>query len=1192
MVKSFTFLKNYVLKFCLLAFTVCLSGALYAQGGHLYFDHLDVKKGLPESTGRVIKEDNEGYIWIATQNGLVRYDGYQCKVYNLGNLNTNTYSSTNVLSLLLDRGGDLWATTISNGIFQYNRATDSFKHFVYPADGKIATFTMDAVDKDNNIWGHIRSIGYGISVVKFNTSSGIFEYFGIREKGNNYINASLIYEAYASVSGKIWLSSNNGVYRYNGPGMALTGFMTNADTAKQRHVNPIYEAKSEPGVFWLNTFHGYNIDLRITRFDSRDNSIKEYLPSNKPGSVLSTAVYSIYEDKNKQLWFSTEKGLSKYDRKADKFTNYIPDDPLVSPDQNHLEAFKETKEGNLWLTFPSGLVYFEPRTGNFTRYGTNAAEAGTLSKTQVIAKMVDRTDVLWAGFNEAGVNRVNKLKSAFKLYKDIVGIVTSYPGSKYAAKNNSKDYSYISNNQGIYKFFTATGALEKMYSPDEGYIYLSKVCAGLNGVLYIGGSNGLYVYNTVTGKREHYDHNDKDSTSISSSFINNLYQDHEGVVWLGNADEKGLCSFNPQTKKITRYQYRLFNSGGAGNILNDGKILAIFEDNKGTLWIGTNNGGLNRFDRKTQKFTSYFDTNNHTAFCVDDVFQDSYGRLWVGTYLNGVYIFDSEKGVFTHHFSESNGLLFNSNMGISEDSSGRIWVLTERGLSRIDPKTFAIHNFNIESFLPGNDVIRSLSGLFKLPGGKFAFRLSGGLTVFDPNSLNDNPYPPIVHIESLTYNDPLANSKTATRVVTFGRKSVELKYNENRIEFNYIGLQFDDPLKNTYAYKLDGYDKNWIQAGTQRSVTYTNLPAGTYTFHVKAANSDGVWSNHGDSIQVIILSPWWSRWWAWLLYVAVFAFVVYSYINYRQRHLKEENQLLEEKINERTLELSEANKALSEQSEEITAQRDQLADTVNELKSTQQQLIQSEKLASLGELTAGIAHEIQNPLNFVNNFSEVSIELTAEMKEELIVGNTEDAVALADDIEQNLQKILHHGKRADAIVKNMLQHSRNNSGDKQATDINLLADEYLRLAYHGLRAKDKSFNATLLTKFDEGLPKITVIPQDIGRVLLNMFNNAFYALQQKQKNAGVDYKPTLSLSTSTKDNMVEISVKDNGTGMSPHIKDKIMQPFFTTKPTGEGTGLGLSLSYDIVVKGHSGKIDVLTREGEGTEFVITLPLGA
>ena len=273
----------------------------------------------------------------------------------------------------------------------------------------------------------------------------------------------------------------------------------------------------------------------------------------------------------------------------------------------------------------------------------------------------------------------------------------------------------------------------------------------------------------------------------------------------------------------------------------------------------------------------------------------------------------------------------------------------------------------------------------------------------------------------------------------------------------------------------------------------------------------------------------------------------------------------------------------------------------SELKSTQAQLIQSEKMASLGELTAGIAHEIQNPLNFVNNFSEVSNELITEMVEEVDKGNTAEVKLIAKDVQQNLEKILHHGKRADAIVKGMLQHSRStNNATKEPTDINALADEYLRLAYHGLRAKDKSFNATMKTDYDETIGNINIIPQDIGRVILNLITNAFYVVDEKKKQAAAQglptfeklatlYEPTVSVSTKKTNGQVEIKVADNGNGIPQKVLDKIFQPFFTTKPTGKGTGLGLSLSYDIV-KAHGGGLKVETKEGEGSEFVISLPL--
>jgi signal transduction histidine kinase len=277
---------------------------------------------------------------------------------------------------------------------------------------------------------------------------------------------------------------------------------------------------------------------------------------------------------------------------------------------------------------------------------------------------------------------------------------------------------------------------------------------------------------------------------------------------------------------------------------------------------------------------------------------------------------------------------------------------------------------------------------------------------------------------------------------------------------------------------------------------------------------------------------------------------------------------------------------LQKQKEEIQNQNNELNQTLIELKSTQSQLIQSEKMASLGELTAGIAHEIQNPLNFVNNFSELSNELMEEMKEELAVGNMQLANEIAGDIKQNLEKINHHGKRAADIVKGMLQHSRTSSGVKEPTDINALADEYLRLAYHGLRAKEKNFNADFKTEFDVSLPKINVIPQDIGRVLLNLINNAFYAVSEKNLTGlDNDYKPTVTVSTKNLGNQIEISIKDNGPGIPLEIKDKIFQPFFTTKPTGKGTGLGLSLAYDIV-KAHGGEITVesLSADNAGNEF--------
>jgi signal transduction histidine kinase len=334
------------------------------------------------------------------------------------------------------------------------------------------------------------------------------------------------------------------------------------------------------------------------------------------------------------------------------------------------------------------------------------------------------------------------------------------------------------------------------------------------------------------------------------------------------------------------------------------------------------------------------------------------------------------------------------------------------------------------------------------------------------------------------------------------------------------------------------------------------------------------------------LPPWYRTWWAYTLYALLFLGALRIFSKWRERNLRDEKEKLEIKVEERT---------------------NELMGTLENLKATQAQLIQSEKMASLGELTAGIAHEIQNPLNFVNNFSDVNKELLAEMKEEIDRGHTNEVKAIANDVIENEEKINHHGKRADSIVKGMLQHSRRSTGKKELTNINTLAEEYLRLAYHGLRAKDKSFNATLITDYDENAGAINIIPQDIGRVLLNIYNNAFYAVMEKKNTplpppaGGGVYEPTVFITTrkissplgaggwTAGSASIEISIKDNGTGIPEKVVEKIFQPFFTTKPTGQGTGLGLSLSYDII-KAHGGTLKVETKENEYTEFIISLPV--
>jgi signal transduction histidine kinase len=368
---------------------------------------------------------------------------------------------------------------------------------------------------------------------------------------------------------------------------------------------------------------------------------------------------------------------------------------------------------------------------------------------------------------------------------------------------------------------------------------------------------------------------------------------------------------------------------------------------------------------------------------------------------------------------------------------------------------------------------------------------------------------------------------------------------------------------------LEGRDDTWVYSNdVSTSKTYFNLLAGSYTFKVATKGITGKWSAPAE-FNFTILPPWWKTWWAYLTYTLLTILGIRGIVQYRSRQLKRENRLLEEKVSQRT---------------------EELKSTIDHLKATQSQLIHSEKMASLGELTAGIAHEIQNPLNFVNNFSEINHELLEEAEVEMVNGNLDSVQDIIHDLKKNEQKISEHGKRADSIVKGMLLHSRSATGEKIGTDINALCEEYLRLAYHGIRAKDRNFNADFETDFDLNLPLVKVVPQDIGRVLLNIINNAFQSLlRDNNLKVSKSQTPKVSITTKSIKDRIEISISDNGPGIPDDLKDKIFQPFFTTKPTGEGTGLGLSLSYDIV-KAHGGELTCSSKVGEGSTFMIILPL--
>ncbi|MBK5271061.1 MAG: hypothetical protein JJE22_08610, partial [Bacteroidia bacterium] len=637
----------------------------------------------------------------------------------------------------------------------------------------------------------------------------------------------------------------------------------------------------------------------------------------------------------------------------------------------------------------------------------------------------------------------------------------------------------------------------------------------------------------------------------------------------------GLFKKTKGTETFKRYDLGTLPGSNASS----NEITRAFESKKHGLWLMTNNG-LFLYNYTTDKIERLgYDKNKGDILITQDVnsfYEDADGMAWVGTWQGGLSMYNVEtKKIRT--YTRNDGLPSMSIQGILPDEKNNaLWLSTFDGLSRMDLETKTFNNFSIADGIQGQ--LFADGSTLKTSGGLLAFGGSNGITIFNPDAINKSSTPPKVFLTDLKlFNKSVVPGENSIlKNPIYDTREIVLSHNQNNISLEFLSIHYSNPSKNQYAYKLENYDNDWREVGNQRVAFYPNLPPGKYLFRVKAANNNGVWNEEGASLKITVNPPWWRTTWAYIAYLILLVAVGFAINSYLRHRLVQK-----EREKNRVREL--------EQAKEIEKAYHKLEEAHETLKSTQSQLIQSEKMASLGELTAGIAHEIQNPLNFVNNFSEVNKELLTEMNEEIVKENYDEVKAIAKDVTDNEEKIIFHGKRADAIVKGMLQHSRSSSGQKEPTDINALADEYLRLAYHGLRAKDKSFNATMKTDFDETIGNINIIPQDIGRVILNLITNAFYVVTERKKLNIEGYEPTVVVSTSKFNDKVMVSVRDNGNGIPQKVLDKIFQPFFTTKPTGQGTGLGLSLSYDIV-KAHGGEIKVETKENEGTEFIIQLPV--
>ncbi len=851
-------------------------------------------------------------------------------------------------------------------------------------------------------------------------------------------------------------------------------------------------------------------------------------PSNTTESI---AGYQGVFDHQGYLWIHSDQQLMRIDLSAAKvsFFKHDPSDastPLPANEQFFGARMMIDRQGIMWLPrFAYGLTtldFYQNDFGLMTH-----ADGEVIREPISILEQEDGT--LWLGTRnvEYGLLRIGRERRMFKSYTIGIGESSKTPPGRTPSSTVSHPFSWalVAQNDGT--IWSGTGHKN----------------AGSGGLNRIGSDDSGVVI---------FKHDPEDTASIPFNTAIRISTDSRGSLWVSPGFGK-IFKFDPETERVDRNPLRnidrqeyLPDLQQVHLILRDDRLIVACTSQV-ILSVNTEDMSVEEIDfgpiEKERLMIHHEDETGKVWFLCDQGF----GSL------------DNELKSWDFFFNYDTADFDWKVKAINSDSEGRIWLATDQGIVRYHPNDKTFFHYSSDRGLQSGSFYHWIN--HKGPSGKIYFGGPAGLNVFDPSNLSGNPYPPAVIFNQLSFDDEVISLTTD---YSSPKETFIVGPYKRSITFEFSAIHYADPGSNRFEYRLDGFDKDWRSGGTIGMATYTNLDPGSYRFLVRARNWDGVWSDGDDSLTIIVLPPWWMTWWAYVIYFIMI--LTGGYGLYRvQRAIT--IRIERDKIKDERL-----------------AQAKEVEKAYQELKTTQTQLIHSEKMASLGELTAGIAHEIQNPLNFVNNFSDVNKDLAEEMIEEMKKGNLAEAEAIANDLITNETKITHHGKRAEEIVKSMLLHSRGSDGEKQLTNINELADEYIRLAYHGLRAKDPSFNAEIKTDFDSSLPNVSIVPQDIGRVLLNLLNNAFSAVSEVEG-------PTVNLKTQKLNNSITITISDNGPGIPPDIRDKIFQPFFTTKPTGSGTGLGLSLSYDIV-KAHGGELSCVAGNGLGALFSFQIPIAA
>ncbi|MEI7980940.1 MAG: two-component regulator propeller domain-containing protein [Bacteroidota bacterium] len=1099
-------------------------------------------QGLKHGNINCMLQDKKGNIWFGTDGGVSKYDGKWFIHYTEKEGLGDNY----IRSILEDKTGNLWFGTLGNGVSRLSRDGKRFTHFT--------------------------------------TTEGLID---------NSVKCML-----EDRSGNIWFGTNGGVSKYDGKNFTQ---YTEKVGLKNNELDCILEDRS--GNIWFSTW-----DSGVCRLSPDGKSFTNY--TVKEG-LSSNAVHCMLEDSSGNIWFGMfVSGVSRLSPDKKSFTNYTRKDGLGS---NHVTSGLQDQNGNLWFGTNGGGVSRVSRDGKIF---THFTDKEGLSNNFVTCILEDSSGTLWFGRKAGGVSKHDgKLFTHYTVKEGLANIIV---------------WSILEDRHGSLWFGTETGV--SRLNPDATSFtnFTSKEGLSDKSIYYIleDKSGNLWfatwgdgvVQLSRDGKRfTHYTNKE----GLSDNFIKCILEDKSGNLWF--CAYNGVSRLSQDGKWFTQYTVK--------EGLSDNYIRTILEDKTGNIWFGTDSRGVTKLNPDRRTFTHYTVKQGLSNTSAHNLLEDRYGDIWIGSYLGGISKLSKDGKQFTY-YTEKTGLTNDVVLSSMEDRKGNLWFGTRFGISKIPSSSLkgereiVFKNYNYDDGFTGIGVFEG--ALYEDRKGTIWIGSNNGLTAYHPEGDRTDtigPYIQLTNLELFNENIPwpdLEKNKDTTLILGNGVKvgdfhfdslsdwyflplNLSLAYDNNFLTFNFIGITQKQPKKVKYQYKLEGFDKNWSVLTNRNEAPYGNLPHGNFTFKVKAMNGDGYWSNEFN-YTFTIRPPWYKTGWFRAFSLLLILFSLFMMHHWRTAALRRRQKQLEKIVAARTSEVVHQKEEIEVQKEEVECQKEALETTLDKLKRTQSQLIQSEKMASLGMLTAGIAHEINNPVNFINS-GAISLEKDYEDMHKIIKSLGQlppETQKLADQlgldellkiIPQTIEDIKTGVQRTSAIVRGLRNFTRMDASELREADLHEGIDSTLLLLSHKLKDRIRIVKA-----YDKQIGSIKCYPGPLNQVFMNLLNNAIDALEQKVKEGlsgtgatgtqTLVYTPQIVITTKMSEEngrkQVKIEISDNGTGIPGEIRDKLFDPFFTTKEVGKGTGLGLAICHGIIEK-HGGRITIDSSVNEGSTFTITIP---